>query len=203
MADATVTEPQGSAAEKDPRFQQARKEGLGERGREMVAHAAQGAELDAEEEGSALDWLLGASQPIVHDVPVQLETPKGLAKLTFVLKQMDTRKIDQIETRHVNQSTGRIDRLSADVDIVTDATIELRDASGRALKLSSDEFKTVQRPDGGQPFKHASPAEALEERFRKQLGLIGGVAMEIRKMAGFEPERVGSAQRRLVEASLG
>lgn len=196
-------QPTGSEPE-DPRFRHAREASGGEKGREMLEHAAMGAELSEDEERSGLDWLLGTSQPVVHEVPVDYETPSGTTKLIFVLRQMDARKIDEIEQRHISAG-GVMDRFSADCEIVAESTVKLIDAKGQEVEPTSEKFRTftVQTPDGPKQQTDASTPRALERRFSKQLGLIQGVAQEVRRAAGFDPQRVGKAQRRLVEASLG
>lgn len=186
----------------DPRVARARAVGQGDRGREMLEHVALGADLDDDEERAALDWLLGAPAAMQHDITVQFETPDGEQPVTFTVRQMDTRQIDKIEQRNLSQSTGRLDALTANCQIVAEATVSIRDGSGRSTAINSDEFLTVVGRDG-EPLKLASSSDALEQRFRKQLGLIQGVASEIRRLAGYDTERVGAAQRRLVQASLG
>lgn len=198
--------PLTEAEKGDPRFVAARENSGGEVGREMLEHAAMGAELDEVEERAGLDWLLGDPPPTVHEVTVQYETPTGLVPITFVLNQVDARKLDAIERRHLNQSTGVLDKFSVDTEVVAEATRYLIDSTGRKVELTSEEFRTVKQrmPDGEvTSVVLASGPMALERRFKMQLGLLGGVAMEVRRAAGFDPERVGKAQRRLVEASLG
>lgn len=198
--DGPATEGKDGAG-KDPRAAAAREISGGDQGLEMVAHSAQGAELDPEEEAKGLEFLLGAKPATVHEIEIQYETAAGMVPLTFVVRTVDTRRVDKIEARNIDQNTGQIDRLTADCEIVSDAAVAIRDGSGREVKIDSDEFLTFNRPDG--PFKHASPANALEERFRDQLGLITGVALEIKRASGFSPERVKKAKRLLVAGSLG
>lgn len=190
----------------DPRYRAAKAAGQGEKGRELLEHAAQGAELDHEEETAALDWLLGTPSPIVHEIPVDFETPKGMAKLTFVSRRIDPRKIDAIEVRNIQQSTGRIDRITSDCEIIVESCDVVQDAR-RTIKLNSDEFLTVpmRNRDTGEieRLKLASPAMALERRFVGQEGVLTLVAAEIRRLGGYDPQRLGTSQRRLVEASLG
>lgn len=187
---------------RDPRVRAAKDLAAGDRGLEMVGHVAQGADLEPDEEVAALDYLLGAPQASVHEIEVQYETPAGLTPLTFVVRSIDTRKIDKIELRNLDPSTGQIDRLTADCEIVAAATIHMRDASGREVKLDSVEFLTVPRR-GDDPFTHAAPPLALEERFRDQMGLISGVVLEIKRSSGYSPDRVKRAKRVLVSGSLG
>lgn len=190
----------------DPRFQAAKAVGGGERGREMLEHARMGAELDQDEETSALDWLLGTPSPIVHAVPVDFETPKGMKKLTFVVRRVDPRKIDAIEIRNVNQNTGRVDRITADCEIIVASCDEVDDGK-RKTRLSSDEFCTVRlrsRETGEvEPVRFSSPATALEKRFVGQEGVLTYLAAEIKRLGGYDPQRIGTSQRKLVEASLG
>lgn len=205
------TPPEGKR--QDPRVSRAERIGGGDPGLTNVVHASQGAVLEDEEEVSALDYLLGAQAPTIHEITVQYETAKGMVPLVFVVKSIDTRKIDKIETRHLDTNTGTLDRLSADCEIVCLATMHMRDSKGREVALNSDEFLTVQRRarDTGEleSVKLAAPPMALEQRFRDQMGLITGVSNEIKRAAGFSGERVGRAKRvsqaqnLLVGASLG
>lgn len=199
--------PLTEAEENDPRFARAREVGAGDVGREMLEHAAQGARLDDDEEKAGLDYLLGTAQATLHDVTVQLETPDGLKPITFVIRQMDGRKLDEIEQRHVNRATGTMDKFGSDVEVVATATKWLTDSTGREIDPKSEEFRTVAQRD---PMTHevktivlGSTVLALERKFQVQLGLLSGVADQVRRVSGFDPERVGKAQRRLVEASLG
>lgn len=169
-----------------------------------VLRAAAGDDLSQEDERSALDWLLGDKPPNEYDITVQYDTPKGRVPVTFVVRQPDGRKIDAAEQQHRNDVTGKFDQIGADVAVVYLATLYITDGSGREISLSSDEFRTVTRrgPDGEmQTMKIASPIDALLARFADQVGLLSGVAREIRKAAGYEPDRIGKAQRRLVVAA--
>jgi hypothetical protein len=172
----------------------------------MVAHAAQGAELNEEEEGAALDFLLGAPRPVRHEIEVQYETPVGMVPLIFIVESVDMKKIDQIEQKHTEQPLGTIDRIGADLEIVVLACKALRDSTGREVALGSEEFRTVwQRGRSGEQEQVtlANTSMALESRFRDQLGLITGVVIQIKRAAGFGPDRVSQAKRMMVGAALG
>lgn len=198
--------PLSEAEQQDPRFVAARAMSGGDPGAEMVAHAAQGASLDSAEERTALDFLLGEPIPLVHDVPVQYETPTGLMPMTFVITQIDAKKIDTIEQKHINPRTGMLNQFDANIELVAEATLHVTDPSGREMDLASEEFRrATRRNERGQveTFVVASSHLALERKFGLQLGLLNGVAQQIRFAAGFDTERVGKAQRRLVDASLG
>lgn len=153
--------------------------------------------LSPEDEHGALSFLLGARQPLLYDVRTTYATPTGDKPLTFVVKQMDGRKIDEIETRHRNQTSGLLDQLSADTELVANACVEIVDDTGERTSPVSEQFRTTnpQQP----PL--ASTAQALEVRFREQMGVLSGVAREVRRVSGWAPDRVQTAERRLVEAS--
>lgn len=195
-----------AAEAKDPRFRAAKAAGAGDRGREMLEHVVQGAELDDGEERSALDFLLGSPKAMEFDVEVQVDTDAGPKPLTFAIKAMDGRDLDAIEQRNRSQTTGLLNAIPANCEVVADATMRMVDHKGRVTDIRSDEFLTVmsrRTPDEDPtPHKLASPAMALERRFRYQLGLITYVAAEIRRVSGYDSERVGPAQRKLVRASL-
>lgn len=199
--------PLTEAEQKDPRFVHARAVGAGDRGRELLEHAAMGAELDEDEEKAGLDYLLGNAKPTLHDVTVQIETPAGLKPVTFVVKQMDGRVLDEIESRNVDRAAGKLDKFSADTEVLARATVKIFDSTGREIDPRSEDFRRVKQrnPITGeeQLVVIGSTAQALERRFQTQLGLLSGVADQVRRVSGFDPDRVAKAQRRLVEASLG
>lgn len=203
---ADASEPLSARERDDPRYQAARAAGQGEKGREMLEHVRQGAELNGSEEMSALDWLLGTPKPIVHRIDVDLETDTGMRKLTFISRRIDPRKIDGIELRNVQQSTGRIDRITADAEIIVESCEWLQDGR-RKVRIQSDEFCTMpvrnRETDDIETIRIASAATALERRFVGQEGLLTLVAAEIRRLGGYDPQRLGTSQRQLVESSLG
>lgn len=163
--------------------------------------------LTVENERDALDYVLAPKAPRLYEVPVQFDTEDGLKSLVFVIRGVDGRKLDAIEMECVSDATGRVDQVTADLRIVAELGCVQLEAGGRAVKLTSPEFRTVRRPkpDGAadefETFEHASPVEALEARFKTQLGLVSGVARRVRMISGYDPERVGVARRRLVVAS--
>jgi hypothetical protein len=161
--------------------------------------------LTDEDERDALDFLLAPKPPRQYGVKVQYDTEAGSRPLTFVIRGMDGRRLDAIEQSHVSEATGKLDVISAEMQIVAEATLHLEDGSGRKVALDSQEFLTVRRPnpdnpDGFEQMRLASPADALEARFKTQLGLLSGVARQVRIISGYDPQRVGHAQRRLAGA---
>jgi hypothetical protein len=177
----------------------------------VEAYARDHEGLSDEDERDALDFLLAPKPPRIYGVKVKYDTEAGIRPLTFVVRASDGRKIDGIEQANVSEATGKIDRITADCQIVALACVALESASGRAVELTSAEFLTVRVPkrddSSGEPTgemvetRLASPADALEARFKTQLGIVSGVAREVRRISGYDPERVGVAQRRLVDAA--
>lgn len=180
--------------------QQAQQDGSAgaDKGRPEIERAAQGKALDGAQERSALEYLLGTPTPARYKVEVQFETEDGLKPLIFRFKAMDGRKIDKIEQANISQVTGVMDKLTADAQLVVEATDVIEDPETKVTIAVKDErFRTMK--DGEQPL--ASTIDALEARFGTQIGLISGVASAIREAAGWNRERVGKASRLLVDAA--
>lgn len=208
----STTDAQGSEAPEqakdehadDPRYKRARAVSGGDKGREMLEHAAQGAKLDEAEEISALDYLLGSPSRAVFDVEVQVSTPAGDRPVTFVVQAQDGKVIERIENAHRNENTGVLDSIPSSAALVAEATEKLVQG-GREVSIRSPEFLTMEIVDaGGVKAEHtfADPSLVLMRRFTGQQGLIVFVANEIRRVSGFDPSRVAIGKRRLVKAAL-
>jgi hypothetical protein len=174
-------------------------------GNAVEAYARGHEGLTEENERDALDFLLAPKPPRLYDVKVTYDTEDGLRELVFVIRGMDGRMIDRIEQSHVSEATGRLDVISANCHLVAEATAFLSGRPGHEVKIDSAEFLTIRRPNPDNPEGYeetalASPVDALEARFKTQLGLIAGVSSEVRRVSGYDPERVGTAKRRLVNA---
>lgn len=155
------------------------------------------------DEQDALDYLLAPKVPRLYDVTVDYDTKAGIRPMKFVLSPMDGRRIENISQSHVNETTGKMDVISADLQLVVEATKWIEGRPGHKMELSSEEFRTVMQPDGKggfEPVVLASPIEALEARFKTQLGLISAVSAQINRISGYGGARVGDAQRRLTDA---
>lgn len=161
-----------------------------------VRDAAAGTELGAAENRSATAWLMQPQRAARFRVKTQFETEDGTKALTFRIKQIDSKVIDAIEKRNINETTGRLNRVVANAEIVAESCFELVDDGGGAIDPSADEFRAT--PDGK---KLPSKAVAFEQRFFYQEGILAQVADEIRRICGWSPDRVGTAQRELVEAA--
>ena len=157
-----------------------------------VAKAAAGETLTAAEEKSALDFILGPTQALEYNVPVQIETPDGLKPSTFRLRQLDPDVIDRIDAsnRSGEGPFSKLDVSTFNAELVAEACVHIEDPTGRKVDPKSDQFR------GGVP----SPGLAMKVRFKYQPGLLETLAERIRESAGFGVDRVGKAQRVLVEA---
>lgn len=156
-----------------------------------VRQAALGKELDPADESSALDWFLGATQRLEYDVPVQWETPKGMKTLIFHLRQVDGDRLQELdeENRTGDGPFAKLDTMGFNAAAAAEATLYLSDDTGRKVPVDSQEFL------GGVP----SPATAMRARFKTQPGILETLAERIRAKAGYSADRVGGAQRALVE----
>lgn len=188
--------PRGEGAEEEERG-----------GLAVEAYARDHEGLTEENEQDALDFLLAPKPARVYGVTVQYDTEAGLLPLTFVVRGTNGRKIDEIEQSYVSETTGRMDGLGASCALVAEATLYIEGLVGNKVELSDEKFLTLNRPNPEDPdgpplvTRLASPVEALEARFATQFGLLSGVAGEIRRISGYDPEKVGSARRRLVNAA--
>lgn len=173
-----------------------------QRGAAAVEAFAQDREgLTDADEKDALDWLLGSKPAAQFDVVIQFDTPAGPLPLTFTLAAQDGRKLEKIDQRHVSETTGMLDEIGAACEIVAEATVGVSGRPGHSIDLRSPEFLTMRvlnRETGEeQDHRFASPAEAIEQRFRTQLGLVQGAANRVRKVSGYDVSRVGDPKRRV------
>lgn len=157
-----------------------------------VHAAAAGEKLSVEQERSALDWFLGPTVVIEWDVTVQFETPAGMVPLIFHMHQVDSSRLQEIdeENRSGDGPFAKLDPLAFNAAVVAEATVYLTDHTGRKVTVDSEEFR------GQIP----STPLAMQLRFKKQGGILEYLVERVREKAGFSPDRVGTAQRSLVEA---
>jgi hypothetical protein len=159
---------------------------------EPVKEAVRGNEIDGQGEKTALDWLLGPTLALEYDVPVKYETPDGMRELVFHIQQLDPDKMQEIDARN-RQGDGpfaKLNVLAYNAEIVFEATRYFTDESGRHVDPRSAEFR------GEMP---GSPVLALQARFKKQGGILETVAERVREVTGYSPDRVGAAQRSVVD----
>lgn len=161
---------------------------------ESIVAASQGATKEIASEKDALDWLLGATTRLEHDVPVKFETTDGLVELVFHIQQLDGMRLEQIEEEHRNGDGpfAKLDTLAYNAHVVSEATLYIASESGRRIEPKSEAFIA------GHPM---GAIGAMQGRFKYQPGILAGVEAEIRKLAAYSNDRVGSAQRSLVAAA--
>lgn len=149
-------------------------------------------ELTGGEEKSALDWLLGATQALEYNVPVEYDTPAGRKKLLFHIRQQDPGALETLDAEH-RKGDGpfaRLDTAAFNAALIAKATVYIKDGeTGVQVEPNSERFR------GGVP----DPALAVATRFKYQGGILEGIAEEIRRVSGYSPDRVGTAQRAVVE----
>lgn len=160
-----------------------------ERGSEAEHDTAEG-----QAEVGALDFLLGDTPPIKYDVNVVIDVPGGkTAELTFVIRQVDGKRILGLEDEH---TTGigpfaRLDDVPFNAALVAEGTIEIIDKkTGR--KVTPDDQEWIG--------DHQTPALAMEHRFSYSAGVLSGLAGQIRSVSGWAPGRVGNAERPIRDA---
>lgn len=162
---------------------------------ESVTRAAAGEKVKGKDERSALDWLLGATTALEYEVTVQYDTPAGTRPLTFRLRQVDASTFDRIDkaNRLGDGPFAKLDVATFNAELLSEATVSIKDGSGRTVDPRGQEWL------GGAP----SPALAMALRFKYQPGLLDALVEEVRKISAYSPDRVGTAQRVLVDAVGG
>lgn len=168
---------------------------------EAFAQAREG--LEQENERDALDWLLGGAPPVPYGVPFTLDTPDGLMDAKWIVRAMDGRKLDAIEQRNISETTGQLDVITANCQLLAEASMGIEGRPGHVVDVNSEEFRTLKVLKAGddEPTLHTFPsaADAIEARFRRQMGIVAGLSQQIRRLSGYDPDRVGKAQRRGAE----
>jgi hypothetical protein len=158
---------------------------------DVIRDAAEGKEITQAQEREGLDWLLGPTVALEYDVTVQYETPVGMTPLVFRLRQVDGTKLDEIdaECRSGDGPFAKLDTAEFNARVVEETTVTITDLRGRSVSPKSSEFR------GGVP----STTMAIKLRFGKQAGLLEGLVERVREKAGYGTDRVGTAQRALVD----
>jgi hypothetical protein len=168
---------------------------------------ARGHKPDGAAELSAVGFMLGQQRAPRYKVRVTFATDGGDKTLWFYVRSMDSKRIDAVENAHVDRAkvtaTGapETDQLGMNAAIVADALITISD--GEPGTPAYEELAKI-KPDDSEFLKGmASAADALQTRFHWQEGLLAGVAMEVRRISGWAPDRVGQAERVLVDVAGG
>lgn len=162
-----------------------------------VHRAAGDEKLSPTDERDAIYWLLQPARATHWRSRVLYQTPEGERPVWWYLKSLDPGKIEAIERRN-QEGDGPFARLNApaaNAEIVDAATEKIEDcASGRSIDIEDERIRTT--PTGEMI---ASRSEALRLRFHFQGGLLAYLAEEVRRLSGFSADRVGAAERVLVE----
>jgi len=147
---------------------------------------------------SAVDYLLGPVRKIVEDVEVLYYTPVGEAKLTWRVHSLLGEEIEKWERECVEGEGAdqRINERRLSAILVANATVHIEDESGKKTKPTDEDFRRT--PSGD---INPSAADALRGRFGEQEGVLMYLAQHIRRISGWSPDRVGNAQRVLVNAT--
>ena len=164
-----------------------------------VGQAVRGAtspdQMTGKQEKSAIAWLLGPVAPLPYHVDVKYDTPEGLKLLRFHMTQLDAAELEVIEKRN-RSGDGPFAELNTRVynaQVVTAATRYIEDPNAEDSRMEfTDPAFRMGIPD---------PAIAVEKRFAFQPGILRGLVAEIREMAGNSEDRIGTAQRALVDAA--
>lgn len=194
----------GEPPTKDPRD---RANGLDAAAPQSVVDVARGHKVDGAGERSAVRHLLGQQRAPKYKVRVDFATDDGDVRLWFYVKSLGSKRIDQIENAHTDKTkvtaTGEpeSDQLAINAEIVADATMTISDdepgtpayETGAKTKPDDREFLSGM----------VTAAAALQARFHWQEGLLTGVAREVRRISGWAPDRVGQAERVLVDVAGG
>lgn len=155
--------------------------------------AAAGKPVTEKGERRGLKWLLGATRAPEYDVDVEYDTPDGMAMLTFHIRSVDGRRIVALENEHSGDGPfGQLDDIAFNAALAAEGTLFIEDEAGERIEPDSAEFRGA--PD-------IPAALAMEKRFKYQDGLLGGVAGEIRRLGGWEPDRVKRARRSIAGRS--
>jgi hypothetical protein len=150
------------------------------------------AEAAAKEKG-ALDFMLSNPSPQPFKVDALVDTPAGLKKLTFHMKQLDGSRIEAIENEHT-QGVGPFataDRLKINAAKIAEATDKMVDENGKELTPTDEAFLR----------DSIAPAIAFERMFKLQPGVGDQIAEQIDRMAGATRDRVGMAEREMTAAA--
>ncbi len=162
-----------------------------------VDKLANGAEVTATEERDALSFFLTATGPADHWVDVEMDFEGGgMRMLRFWIRPQRGKKIEAIENRHKKGDGpfAAIDQLEADAELAAEAILKVEDPeSGRSMEITDERFMQGV----------ASPVIALQDRFKRQEGLLGHIANRVRGVSGWNPERVSEAKRIAMGNAVG
>lgn len=166
---------------------------------DAIQKAADGDKISPAEERSALEYLLGPQRAPRYEAKVTFSTDAGDVELLWGLKALPGEQIIRIERRNTKVNAedplDSVDDLQMAAELVAEATTHIRDKSGRETRPADEDFR--RRPNGELV---PTDVEALRQRFYFQTGILTALAAQVRRISGWGPDRVGTAQRVLVDA---
>lgn len=173
-------------------------EGLPPDAPEALTKSANGEKLNNAEERSAISFLLGPQKAPRYKAKVRYETDGGTMDLFFILRALPGEQLDAIEKRNMSDGPNGLQEMNDSrvaAETVSTSTVSIVDSEGNETKPSDVAFRT--QPNGD---VMVDPAEALQQRFYYQSGVLMALAGEVRRISGWGPDRVGTAQRVVVDA---
>lgn len=171
----------------------------------LLAEAAKGQDAAKEaidtprKEAQVLGFLLGPPKPLVFGLPVEYDTDEGRVTLRFVIQQLRGEKFREIEKHNSKDGSlgplAEIDQTRVSAETAWEAILAIQvPATGEEIRLNDQKFL-----DNGAG--HPMPGvDAILSRFGYQFGIIEGVVGEVRRISGWDGERIGTASRMVVEA---
>lgn len=154
-----------------------------------LERVARGQDLTAQEEHEALEFLLGATTALEYEVPVTLETDRGPRPLRARIRQVDDtvfQRADEANRAGDGPFGGKLNVTGFNAAVLEKALIAL-----------NDQPVDTERFVGGHP---KGLQGAITLRFKNQPGLLDTLVDRVREVSGYKQDRVGKAQRVLVEA---
>lgn len=157
-------------------------------------------DVEAGTEQTALDFLLRPPRRLTYITPVKIATEGGDVDVRFVLQSLPGRLLREIERRNTkNEEMGplaEMDDQRVAAETVAASLTEIRDpATGASLSPRDKRFMVNARGEA-----LVDPADALQARFEFQTGILSSLASEVRRISGWSSDRVGTAQRLMVDA---
>lgn len=141
-------------------------------------------------EHDAAYWLLQPQVAPVYEADVKFETPSGTRTLVFTMQALAGTAIDEIERKFYNADPMKIDDMGMACSLVATALKSVKDKdTGSVVDLQA------LVPTG------YTLADALKNRFTFQSGVMVSLANIARDISGWGPDRVGRANRVLVDLS--
>lgn len=157
-------------------------------------------EVSGETERTALDFLLSPPKRLEYKVPVSIDTEGGEKTLDLIVRSLPGQQLRDIERRNSKDGTlgplAELDDQRIAAETVSAALVRIEDPrSGGTLDPRDPRFMQNSRGE-----KIIDPVTALAARFEFQSGILSNVASEVRRISGYSSDRVGTAQRVMVDA---